>query len=398
MMQAVQISEKVYWVGAIDWNIRDFHGYSTKRGTTYNAYLIMSEKPTLIDTVKKEFYGEMMERIQSVIDPKKIQIIISNHSEMDHSGALPQAVAAIEPEEVYVSDMGFKDITAQFHQDLKLKTVKTGDRIDVGGDTVSFVEARMLHWPDSMFSYLEKENVLFTNDVFGMHYATGKLFDDENEERLWLYEAEKYYANIVLPYSDIVLRFLAQVQKMGLSPKMIAPDHGFIWRKDPSKIINLYAKWASQVPNNKAVIVYDTMWGSTEKMATYITDGLRAGGTVVKQLSMHSNHRSDVATELLDASALIIGSPVLNSQIFPSMADVLCYLKGLRKKGLVGAAFGSYGWNGVPIDELTKMLEGMNVEVAAPAIKSPFVPDEKIKQQCRDLGLLISQKIAEKLK
>lgn len=398
MMQAVQISEKVYWVGAIDWNIRDFHGYSTKRGTTYNAYLIMSEKPTLIDTVKKEFYGEMMERIQSVIDPKKIQIIISNHSEMDHSGALPQAVEAIEPEEVYVSDMGFKDITAQFHRDLKLKTVKTGDRIDVGGDTVSFVEARMLHWPDSMFSYLEKENILFTNDVFGMHYATGKLFDDENEERLWLYEAEKYYANIVLPYSDIVLRFLAQVQKMGLSPKMIAPDHGFIWRKDPSKIINLYAKWAAQTPNNKAVVVYDTMWGSTEKMACYITDGLRAGGTVVKQLSMHSNHRSDVVTELLDASALIIGSPVLNSNIFPAMADVLCYLKGLRKKGLVGAAFGSYGWNGAPIDELTKMLESMNVQVVAPAIKSPFVPDENIKKQCRDLGLLVSQKIAEKLK
>lgn len=398
MMQAVQISEKVYWVGAIDWNIRDFHGYSTKRGTTYNAYLVLSDKPTLIDTVKKEFYGEMMERIQSVIDPKKIKIIISNHSEMDHSGALPQAVEAIEPEEVYVSDMGFKDITAQFHRDLKLKTVKTGDRIDVGGDTISFVEARMLHWPDSMFSYLEKENVLFTNDVFGMHYATGKLFDDENEERLWLYEAEKYYANIVLPYSDIVLRFLAQVQKMGLAPKMIAPDHGFIWRKDPSKIINLYAKWASQAPNNKAVVVYDTMWGSTEKMATYITDGLRAGGTVVKQLSMHSNHRSDVVTELLDASALIIGSPVLNSNIFPSMADVLCYLKGLRKKGLVGAAFGSYGWNGAPVDELTKMLESMNVEVVAPAIKSPFVPDDNIKKQCRDLGLLVSQKIAEKLK
>lgn len=398
MMKAVQISEKVYWVGAIDWNIRDFHGYSTKRGTTYNAYLVLSEKPTLIDTVKKEFYGEMMERIQSVIDPKKIKIIISNHSEMDHSGALPQAVEAIEPEEVYVSDMGFKDITAQFHQDLKLKTVKTGDRIDVGGDTVSFVEARMLHWPDSMFSYLEKENVLFTNDVFGMHYATSKLFDDENEERLWLYEAEKYYANIVLPYSDIVLRFLAQVQKMGLAPKMIAPDHGFIWRKDPSKIINLYAKWASQAPNNKAVIVYDTMWGSTEKMASYISDGLREGGTMVKQLSMHSNHRSDVVTELLDASALIIGSPVLNSNIFPSMADVLCYLKGLRKKGLVGAAFGSYGWNGAPVDGLTKMLEEMNVEVVSPAIKSPFVPDDNIKKQCRDLGLLVSQKIAEKLK
>lgn len=398
MMQAVKITDKVYWVGAIDWNIRDFHGYSTKKGTTYNAYLVMTEKPTLIDTVKKEFYGEMMERIKSVIDPKDIKIIISNHSELDHAGALPQTVDAINPEEVYVSDMGFKDITAQFHCDLKLKTVKTGDRIDIGGDTISFVEARMLHWPDSMFSYLEKENVLFTNDVFGMHYATSKLFDDENEERLWLYEAEKYYANIVLPYSDIVLRFLAQVQKMGLSPKIIAPDHGFIWRKDPSKIVELYAKWAAQAPKNKALVVYDTMWGSTEKMATYIADGLREGGTIVKQLSMHSNHRSDVATEILDASSLIIGSPVLNSQIFPAMADVLCYLKGLRKKGLVGAAFGSYGWNGSPVDELTKILESMNVEVVSPAIKSPFVPDENIKKACRELGLLVSQKIAEKLK
>ena len=397
MMEAVKISENVYWVGAIDWNIRDFHGYSTKRGTTYNAYLVLGEKPTLIDTVKKEFYGEMMERIQSVMDPKKIKIIISNHSEMDHSGALPQAVNYIQPDEVYVSDMGFKDITAQFHCDLKLTTVKTGDRINLGGDTISFVEARMLHWPDSMFSYLEKENILFTNDVFGMHYATSKLFDDENEERLWLYEAEKYYANIVLPYSDIVLRFLAQVQKMGLAPRMIAPDHGFIWRKDPSKIVNLYAKWATQAPKNKALVVYDTMWGSTEKMANYITDGLRAGGTEVKQLSMHSNHRSDVATELLDSSALIIGSPVLNSQIFPAMADVLCYLKGLRKKGLVGAAFGSYGWNGAPIDELTKMLEGMNVQIIAPAVKSPFVPDEKVKQACRELGLSVSRKLAEKL-
>ena len=396
-MQAVKITDKVYWVGAIDWNIRDFHGYSTKKGTTYNAFLVLGEKPTLIDTVKKEFYGEMMARIKSVIDPKKIQIIISNHSEMDHSGALPQAVAEIEPKEVYVSAMGMKDITAQFHQDLNLKVVKTGDKIDVGGDTISFVEARMLHWPDSMFSYLEKEDVLFTNDVFGMHYATSKLFDDENEERMWMYEAEKYYANIVLPYSDIVLRFLDQVTKMGLSPKIIAPDHGFIWRKDPSKIVQLYAKWAAQAPKNKAIVVYDTMWGSTEKMAVQLTEGLRQGGTEVKQLSMHSCHRSDVATELLDSSALIVGSPVLNSGIFPAMADVLCYLKGLRKKGLVGAAFGSYGWNGAPVDELTKMLEGMGVQVVSPAIKSLFVPDETVLASCRELGLNISKEIAKKL-
>ena len=397
-MQAVKISEKVYWVGAIDWKLRDFHGYATHRGTTYNAYLILGEKPTLIDTVKKEFYDEMMQRIQSVIDPKKIEIIISNHAELDHSGALAQTIQAVEPKEVYASAMGIKNITAHFHQDFHLKTVKTGDRIDVGGDTICFIEARMLHWPDSMFSYLEKENVLFSNDVFGMHYATSKLFDDENDEGIWLAEAAKYYANIVLPYSDIVLRFLAQVKQMGLSPRLIAPDHGFIWRNNPSRIVDLYGTWAAQKPTNKAVIIYDSMWGSTDKLARQLADGLSSGGTNVRMLSMHHNDRSEAALELLDSAALLVGSPVLNSQIFPSIADVLCYLKGLRKKGLIGAAFGSYGWNGAPVDELAKMLEAMQVELVSPTLKTVFVPDENTLKQAREMGCQISQKIAEKVK
>lgn len=397
MMQAVQISEKVYWVGAIDWNLRDFHGYATHRGTTYNAYLVLGEKPTLIDTVKKEFYDEMMQRIQSVLDPKKIKIIISNHSELDHSGALARTLAATEPDEVYVSAMGLKNITAHFHRDLKLKVVKTGDKIDLGGDTISFTEARMLHWPDSMFSYLENEKILFSNDVFGMHLATDKLFDDQNEERVWLAEAEKYYANIVLPYSDIVIRFLEQVKKMGLAPKVIAPDHGLIWRKEPSRMVELYATWAAQKPADKAVIVYDTMWGSSEKMACQIADGLSSGGTQVRVLSMHHNDRSEVALALLDSAALIVGTPVLNSQIFPAMADVLCYLKGLKKKNLLGAAFGSYGWNGAPIDGLTKTLEEMGVQIICPAVKSMFVPDEETLEKCREMGVQISRAIKEKI-
>ena len=397
MMQAVKISDKVYWVGAIDWNLRDFHGYATRRGTTYNAYLVLGEKPTLVDTVKKEFYDEMMQRIQSVIDPKKIQIIISNHSELDHSGALAQTLEATEPDEVYVSEMGQKNLTAHFHRDLKLKIVKTGDKIDIGGDIISFLEARMLHWPDSMFSYLENEKILFSNDVFGMHLATDKLFDDENDEHVWLTEAEKYYANIVLPYSDIVLRFLEQVKKMGLTPKVIAPDHGFVWRKNPTKIVNLYTQWATQKPTNKAVIVYDTMWGSSEKMARQIADGLSSGGTRVRILSMHHNDRSEVALALLDSAALIVGTPVLNSQIFPAMADVLCYLKGLKKKNLLGAAFGSYGWNGAPIDALTKTLEEMGVQIVCPAVKSMFVPDEQTSEKCREMGVQISRAIKEKI-
>lgn len=396
-MKALQISPHVYWVGAIDWNLRDFHGYATTRGTTYNAYLILGKKPTLIDTVKKGFYPEMLSRIKSVIDPKKIEVIISNHAEMDHSGELERAVKDFEPKEVYASIMGVKNLIAQLHPSFEIKAVKTGDKIDLGEDSLSFVEARMLHWPDSMLAYLEKEGVLFTNDVFGMHYATSKLFDDENDEKIWMQEARKYYANIILPYSDIVTRFLGQVQQMGLFPKIIAPDHGFVWRKDPNKIVKLYAQFATQKPTKKAVVVYDTMWGSTEKMAKAIADGLSQHGTTVQLMSMHACHRSDVITELLDAGAILVGTPVLNSQIYPAMADVLCYLKGLKKKNLIGAAFGSYGWNGAPIDGLTKMLEEMGVEVVSPAVKSCFVPDEQIYTQCEELGKVISQKLAEKI-
>ena len=396
-MKALHISPHVYWVGAIDWNLRDFHGYATTRGTTYNAYLILGKKPTLIDTVKKAFYPEMLSRIKSVIDPKQIEIIVSNHAEMDHSGALEQAVADFQPAQIYASTMGVKNLIAQLHPSFEIKAVKTGDKIDLGDDTLSFVEARMLHWPDSMLAYLEKENVLFTNDVFGMHLATSKLFDDENDENIWMQEARKYYANIILPYSDIVMRFLAQVQQMGLSPKIIAPDHGFVWRKDPSSIVKLYGEFAAQKPTNKAVIVYDTMWGSTEKMAQAIADGLAQSGTKVQLMSMHANHRSDVITELLDAGAILVGTPVLNSNMYPAMADVLCYLKGLKKKNLIGAAFGSYGWNGAPIDGVTKMLEEMGVEIVSPALKSCFVPDEKMLTQCEELGKLVSQKLTEKL-
>ena len=293
--------------------------------------------------------------------------------------------------------MGVKNLIAQLHPSFEIKAVKTGDKIDLGDDTLSFVEARMLHWPDSMLAYLEKENVLFTNDVFGMHLATSKLFDDENDENIWMQEARKYYANIILPYSDIVMRFLAQVQQMGLSPKIIAPDHGFVWRKDPSSIVKLYGEFAAQKPTNKAVIVYDTMWGSTEKMAQAIADGLRQNGTTVQLMSMHACHRSDVITELLDAGAILVGTPVLNSNIYPAMADVLCYLKGLKKKNLIGAAFGSYGWNGAPIDGVTKMLEEMGVEIVSQALKCCFVPDENMLTQCEELGKLVSQKLAEKL-
>ncbi|MDR0291432.1 MAG: FprA family A-type flavoprotein [Elusimicrobium sp.] len=399
-MDAIKISEKVYWVGAIDWNIRDFHGYSTLRGTTYNAYLILGPKPTLIDTVKEAFHDEMMSRIKSVINPSDIKIIISNHAEMDHSGSLPKCVREIKPQEIYTSTLGLKHIDLQLHENMNIKTVKTGDSVDIGGDKITFYESRMLHWPDSMVSFLESEGILFSNDIFGMHFATNKIFDDEVPEHEWIYEAVKYYSNIIMPYSDIALKFLDFVKTSGLlaKVKIIAPDHGLIWRKNPARMVELYARFAAQKPGNKALVVYDTMWGSTGKLAEQVADGLTQEGVRVKLMSLHNAHRSDVATELLDAGAIILGSPVINSALFPSLGDILFYLRGLKKKYLVGAAFGSYGWAGAPIDELTKYLEDMKVEIVCPALKVCFVPTEKDLRAALDLGRAVGARLTEKLK
>ncbi|WP_428897174.1 Flavorubredoxin [Parelusimicrobium proximum] len=400
-MKAIKLTDKVYWVGAVDWNIRDFHGYSTNRGTTYNAYLVLGEKPALIDVVKKEFYEEMMSRIRSVIDPEKIKIIVSNHAEMDHTGALPMAAAVIKPEEVYASELGLKNIDLQLHdKNIKIKIVKTGDKIDLGGDTLSFTESRMLHWPDSMVSFLEGEGILFSNDIFGMHFASGERFDDELEEKEWAYEAKKYYANIITPYSDIAVKFLNMVEESGFlsKVKIIAPDHGLIWRKNPGRMVELYKLWASQKPSKKAVIVYDSMWGSTDKMAKSVADGLVQEGIEVKMMFLHSAHRSDVATEMLNAGAVILGSPVMNNFIFPSLGDALFYLRGLKFKNLLGASFGSYGWSSAALDNLTKELEIIKADVVSPTVKAIFVPEETDLNACVELGRLVGQKLKEKIK
>lgn len=390
-MKAVKITEKVYWVGAIDWTLSDFHGYSTQRGSTYNAYLILSDRPTLIDTVKAPFYDEMMQRISDVIDPKKIEILISNHSEMDHSGGIPQFIKDVNPKQVYASPMGEKALKNHFGE-LDVKTVKTGDSVDVGGDKLNFIESKMLHWPDSMICHLEKENILFTNDIFGMHLASNKRFDDETDD--WMYEAEKYYANIILPYSDIVLRFLDTFAQTKIVPKIIAPDHGPVWRNDPMKIVGLYKKWAEQKPTNKAVVIYDTMWQSTEKLARQIVDGLASGGTNVRVMSASRYNRSDIATEILDAGAIVIGSPVINNGLYPAMGDILTYLKGLKKKNLIGATFGSYGWGKNGMADLERFFDELKIEKIVEPVYCQYVPTKEDLKNAFEMG----QKIAEKLK
>ncbi len=392
---AVPIAKNIWWVGAIDWAIRSFHGYATDRGSTYNAYLILDEKPTLIDTVKAPFHREMMERISTVINPADIRYIISNHSEMDHSGSLPMTIEAVKPERVIASTMGKKALAAHFHSEWGVEAVRDGDRIRIGEREITFIETRMLHWPDSMFSYLAGEQILFSNDAFGMHLASLERFSDELDAGTLEYEAKKYYANILLPYSDLVTKLFGRVRREGIGLSLIAPDHGPIWRNESSiaRILGLWETWALRKPSRKAVVLYDTMWGSTDLMARAIADGLSAGGTEVSMLPLSGASRTDAATEIVGAGGLVVGSPTLNNEILPTLADALTYLKGLRPANLISAAFGSYGWSGESVAKIEQILAEMKLTPAGERVKALYVPDAENLAGCRDFGLSLAKKI-----
>ncbi|KAF0158245.1 MAG: flavodoxin/nitric oxide synthase [Syntrophaceae bacterium] len=394
---AVKVSEHVYWVGAIDWSIRDFHGYTTPHGSTYNAYLVMADKITLIDTVKAPFMNEMMERIASVIDPSKIDYIVSNHSEQDHSGCLLEVIDQVKPEKVFASVMGVKNLKDIFHSNYNIQPVKDGETLSLGNMDLKFMETRMIHWPDSMFSYLQKDGVLFSQDAFGMHLATLERFADALPADMLEYEAATYYANIVLPYSPVVLKALEKVAATGWAIKIFAPDHGPVWRKDLGFIIDLYKKWAEQKPANKAVVVYATMWHSTEMMAKAIAESLAWEGIRVKLLSINDVHRSEVAYEVLGAGALIVGSSTLNNNLLPQMADVMTYLKGLKPANLIGAAFGSFGWSGESVKDLEAILKEMKVDIVAEAISVKHVPAKDVLEKCSELGKVIAAELKKRI-
>ncbi|MBN1381483.1 MAG: FprA family A-type flavoprotein [Deltaproteobacteria bacterium] len=391
--KAVKVTDNVYWVGAIDWNLRDFHGYTTKRGSTYNAYLILADKITLVDTVKAPFKDEMMQRIASVIDPADITYIVSNHSEMDHTGCLAETMEAVKPEKVFASIMGAKILQEHFSFSQEITPLKDGETLSLGNRTLSFMETRMLHWPDSMFSYLAEEELLFSQDAFGMHLATAERFDDEIDPAILYFEAAYYYANILLPYSALITKLLEKVAASGLTFKFIAPDHGPIWRTDRETIIKSYAGWAAQKPTNKAVVAYGTMWHSTEKMAGAICEGLKEGGAHAILMNMDAFHRSDIIYELLEAGALIVGSPTLNNNMLPIVADVMTYLKGLKPQNLIGAAFGSYGWSGEAARQVQEILKDMKVELVEEPIRAKNVPNEDVLAQCHALGKTIAEKL-----
>jgi flavorubredoxin len=393
-MKPVEIAKGVFDVGARDWNIRDFHGYSTSMGTTYNAFLIVDEKIVLIDAVKSDFSDQLIENISKIVDPKKIDFVISNHTEMDHSGGLPRVMHKIgEEKPIYCSKMGQKNLSRHFHRSLNLQPVTSGEEISIGKRTLSFLETRMLHWPDSMFTYLKEEKILFSSDAFGQHYAGPEKFDDQIGEAI-MPHAKKYFANILLPYAPLILKLVDQVKALNLEIDMICPDHGVIWRNDPGKIIQAYLEWSHQKPAPKAVVVYHSMWHSTEKMAEAIASSLIANGIKAYPMHLGNCHRSDIMTEVLEAGAVIVGSPTLNNGLFPTVADFLTYMKGLKPKNKLAAAFGSYGWSGEAVKVINGELETMGFEMLDPGLKVQYVPDGPDMDACQALGV----KMAEALK
>jgi len=334
----------------------------------------------------------MVGRIRSVVDPANIDVIVSNHSEMDHSGCLPEMIAAIHPERVYASANGVRALYEHFGLD-GVQGVTTGDTIPLGNMTLTAIETKLLHWPDSMVTWLPQEEVLFSQDAFGMHLASSERFDDELDDSLLELEAAKYYANILMPFSRIVLKSLAALAEMNLPIKMVLPDHGPLWRSGFKRIIELYGKWARREHGAKAIVTCDTMWQNTAIMARFICDGISAAGAKAVFLPLRACHRSDLATDLLDAGALVVGSPTINGHLFPTVADLLCYLEGLKPTNLIGAAFGSYGWSGEASKRITESLERMKVEVIADPLRVKFVPNEDDLAACRDLGRRVAEEL-----
>jgi len=384
---AVELVPKVYWVGAVDWTLRDFHGYLTEAGTTYNAYLILDEHITLIDTVKKEFVPEMLARVAELVDPEKISYIVSNHVEMDHSGGLPETIARVRPEKVFCSPMGKAGLSRHYKKDWPFVEVKTGSEVSTGRYTLAFLETPMLHWPDSMMTYLKEEKLLFSSDAFGAHLASSERFDDQLPDYPpdYLHQLKKYYANILMPFGTLITQLFEKVAKLGLEFNIIAPDHGLIYRR-PAPVLEAYQRWAAGTVEKKALVIFDTMWHSTEMLAEALTQGLMDAGVEAQMHHLRRSHYSDIITEVLEAGLLLLGSPTLNNGIFPSMGEFLTYLKGLRPRNKAAAAFGSYGWSGEAVKLINQELQAMKLKVVHEGFQCKYIPDPEELAAARALG------------
>ncbi|MDL2210502.1 FprA family A-type flavoprotein [Desulfovibrio sp. OttesenSCG-928-O18] len=399
-MKPLAIKDDIYWVGAVDYSSRDFHGYSrSPLGTTYNAYLVKDEKIALFDTVKAESLELMLRRIREVTDPERIDYLVVNHVELDHSGCLPELVALCKPEKIFCSTMGLQSMNGYFDTTgWPIETKKTGDTLSLGKRTVHFLEARMLHWPDSMFSYLAEDKLLIANDAFGQNIACSERFADEVDRDLLEHAMKEYYHNIVQPYAPQVLKVLKQVGDLGLEIDMIAPDHGVIFRgaEDAAFALEAYRRYATPVWKKRAIITFDTMWHSTEKMACAIGEGLYAAGVPYRILPLKANHHSAVMTELAEAGAVFVGSPTHNNGILPGVADLLTYMKGLRPQMKMGAAFGSFGWSGEGPRMVHEWLEKMGFELPMEPISCKYSPKDDVLEKCFTMGKTMGEALAAK--
>ena len=396
---AVQVSEHVWWVGAADWNVRNFHGYLTERGSSYNAFLIIDEKVTLIDAVKGPFAKEMLDRVASVIDPEKIDYIVSNHSEPDHSGGLPEVVSRVKPEKIFASVAGAKTLAA-YYGDMGVTAVKTGDTVSIGKGNLAFVDTKMLHWPDSMVTYYDADKVLFSQDAFGMHLAGSMMWADEYDKSLLEYEARKYFANIINLQAGKVIDLLDALPGFNLDIRMVLPDHGPLWRtaEDINWILGLYREFAEQKPRPRALVAYSTMWHATEKLATAFAEGVRSAGVEVHLADLAENDRSSIMTHVAYSGLIAFGAPTMNNQMYPAMADALCYIKGLRPKNKMGFAFGSCGWSGEGAKQISAELEAMGVEQPEKFIQVKYMPNAEELTAIRDAGKRLAENLLEKCK
>lgn len=388
---AKQITDKVSWVGKIDWELTKFHGdeLSTMHGSSYNAYLIQDEKTALIDTVWQPYDKEFVARLKKTIDLKKIDYIVMNHNEIDHSGSLVELMREIPGTPIYCTKKGESIIRGHYHpQDWNFVNVKTGDTLNLGQNTLTFIEAPMLHWPDTMFSYLSGENILFSNDAFGQHFATESLYNDTVKQDDLMWEAQKYYANIINPFSMMVSRKVKELIGMNLTIKMICPSHGIIWKDNPKQIIDKYIDWCNEYKENQITIIYDTMWQSTRKMAESISDGIQKEDkdVTVKLFNASQIDKNDILTEIFQSKAILVGSPTINNGYSYAIAGILEMARGIKYKGKKAAAFGSYGWNGDAPKMITAHLQEAGFEIVNDGIKKQWVPDVKDLDDCTEYG------------
>ncbi|MFA6609635.1 MAG: flavodoxin domain-containing protein, partial [Candidatus Omnitrophota bacterium] len=364
-----------------------------KRGSTYNAYLIVDEKIALVDTVLGSFSGELIERIREIVPVEKIDYIIANHVETDHSGALPEIMKLCPKAKVFGTQKCKEGLYKNYYGNWDFQVVKTADTLKLGKRTLTFIEAPMIHWPDSMFTYCAEEELLLPNDAFGQHYATSERFDDEVDQCALMDEAAIYYANILWPLSSLISKKIEDILKMNISIKMIAPSHGIIWRKDPMKIVNAYINWTKNTSKPKAVIAYETMWGATAKMARKIAEGLTDGGVDVKIFDVAQSGTTEVIKEMLDAKGYLIGSSTHDNDLLPNIGGFLTFFKGLKPKNRIAAAFGSYGWSGGAVKTIEDIIKEAGIEVGGEPLSVKFMPDESEMKKCYDYGVEFAKKL-----